>query len=276
MKKEIITKIDPKSPASEAFRSLRTNIQYINKSEKSQTLLITSTTQGEGKSWIAANLAVTFAQAGKNVIVIDADMRRPRQNSIFEVDMFPGLSNYLSGINSSGVAKDIKIKDCVRETEIENLYLLPAGNIPPNPSELLVGDRLLKLINELKKIFDVIVFDGAPCLLVTDATIISRYVDFTILVSSQGKTKIDELKLAKKRIEHVGGKIGGVILNRVKVTNKKYSYGYYSYDDENNDLTPKNKTRHTRFNEDESEENDNVSKKVKDILEQIKNFDEEK
>ena len=102
MKKELITKIDAKSPVSEVFRSLRTNIQYMSKSSSCQTILVMSTTQGEGKSWIVSNLAVTFAQTGKNVIIIDADMRRPRQNNIFGIDMFPGLSNYLAGMSSRG------------------------------------------------------------------------------------------------------------------------------------------------------------------------------
>ena len=158
MRKEIITKVDPKSPASEVFRSLRTNIQYVNNGRKNQTILLTSTAQGEGKSWIAANLATTFAQAGKYVIIVDADMRRPRQNSIFNVQMFPGLSNYLSGVDVNGLYKEIRIKECIRETEVKNLYLIPAGNIPPNPSELLLGEKIIILINELKKVFDVIIF----------------------------------------------------------------------------------------------------------------------
>lgn len=233
MKKELITKLDPKSPVSEVFRALRTNIQYMGKVGNGQSILMTSTMQGEGKSWVVANLAVTFAQAGKNVILVDADMRRPRQNNIFGVDMYPGLSNYLSGITSRGVEEEISIKDCVQPTEIDNLYIIPAGNIPPNPSELLATPKVKQLITELKNIFDIIIFDGAPCLVVTDSTVLSRSVDYTLLTAAQKTTKTDDLKEAKKRIEAVGGNVVGVVLNRVKMSAKKYENKYYYYQSDN-------------------------------------------
>lgn len=234
MKREIITRTDPKSPVSEVFRTLRTNLQYMNNgSDKCQTIVTTSTVQGEGKSFVTANLAVTFAQAGKKTLIIDADMRRPRQHPIFGVDMYPGLSNYLSGINLSRSRHEIAIEECIYKTKIENLYLMPSGNIPPNPSELLQSRKLKTLLEELEPNFDVIIFDGAPCLLVTDSTIISRLVDATIIVASQGKTKIDDLKEAKRRINRVGGHIAGVVLNRVKISKSKYGEKYY---ESNNNL----------------------------------------
>ena len=269
MKKELITKIDAKSPVSEVFRSLRTNIQYMSKSSSCQTILVTSTTQGEGKSWIVSNLAVTFAQTGKNVIIIDADMRRPRQNNIFGIDMFPGLSNYLAGMSSRGTDKNIAVKDCIQATEIDNLYVLPAGNIPPNPSELLESTKTKELLNELKKIFDVVIFDGAPCLLVTDATIISRIVDSTILVASYKTTKIDELKDAKRRIEAIGGHVAGVVLNRTKLKKKKYENSYYSSSIEL--TTMKSDTSRRRFVEKEDDEVDK-DEKAQEILEEIKRY----
>lgn len=269
MKKELITKIDAKSPVSEVFRSLRTNIQYMSKSSSCQTILVTSTTQGEEKSWIVSNLAVTFAQTGKNVIIIDADMRRPRQNNIFGIDMFPGLSNYLAGMSSRGTDKNIAVKDCIQATEIDNLYVLPAGNIPPNPSELLESTKTKELLNELKKIFDVVIFDGAPCLLVTDATIISRIVDSTILVASYKTTKIDELKDAKRRIEAIGGHVAGVVLNRTKLTKKKYENSYYSSSIEL--TTMKSDTSRRRFVEKEDDEVDK-DEKAQEILEEIKRY----
>lgn len=269
MKKELITKIDAKSPVSEVFRSLRTNIKYMSKSSSCQTILVTSTTQGEGKSWIVSNLAVTFAQTGKNVIIIDADMRRPRQNNIFGIDMFPGLSNYLAGMSSRGTDKNIAVKDCIQATEIDNLYVLPAGNIPPNPSELLESTKTKELLNELKKIFDVVIFDGAPCLLVTDATIISRIVDSTILVASYKTTKIDELKDAKRRIEAIGGHVAGVVLNRTKLTKKKYENSYYSSSIEL--TTMKSDASRRRFVEKEDDEVDK-DEKAQEILEEIKRY----
>lgn len=269
MKKELITKIDAKSPVSEEFRSLRTNIQYMSKSSSCQTILLTSTTQGEGKSWIVSNLAVTFAQTGKNVIIIDADMRRPRQNNIFGIDMFPGLSNYLAGMSSRGTDKNIAVKDCIQATEIDNLYVLPAGNIPPNPSELLESTKTKELLNELKRIFDVVIFDGTPCLLVTDATIISRIVDSTILVASYKTTKIDELKDAKRRIEAIGGHVAGVVLNRTKLTKKKYENSYYSSSIEL--TTMKSDASRRRFVEKEDDEVDK-DEKAQEILEEIKRY----
>ena len=227
MKKEIITQSDPKSPISEVFRALRTNIQFMNRASDCQTILITSTVQAEGKSWTSANLATTFAQSGSKTLLIDADMRKPRQHKIFQMSNVPGLSNYLSEINDVGRRQKIDGMDCVKKTEVENLYLLPSGNIPPNPSELLMSDKIIELIDEVTKNFDVVIFDGAPCLLVTDSTIISRLVESTILVTSYKYTKIDDLKEAKKRIKRVGGNIAGVVLNRVEISNKKYEEKYY-------------------------------------------------
>ena len=227
MKKEIITQSDPKSPISEVFRALRTNLQFLNKADQCQTILVTSTVQAEGKSWISANLATTFAQSGSKTLIIDADMRKPRQYKIFQMNAAPGLSNYLSEINDSGRRQKIDALDCIKKTEVENLYLLPSGNIPPNPSELLMSEKTLELIDSVTSNFDVVIFDGAPCLLVTDSTIISRLVDNTVLVTIYKYTKIDDLKEAKKRIKRVGGNIAGVILNRIEISKKKYGNKYY-------------------------------------------------
>lgn len=201
-------------------------MQYMN-TKKKLSMVVTSTMQGEGKSFIAANLAVTFAQAGKNTIIIDADMRRPRQHKIFENDMYPGMSNYLSGVSLSKTSREITLNDCIYKTKVSNLSIMPAGNIPPNPSELLLSGNLKKLIDKLEENFDVIIFDGAPCLLVTDATIIARKVNYTILVASQNKTKIEDLKEAQRKIKHVGGHLAGVVLNRVKISKKEYGNKYY-------------------------------------------------
>ena len=227
MKKEIITQSDPKSPISEVFRALRTNLQFMNRAVECQTILVTSTVQSEGKSWISANLATTFAQTGARTLIVDADMRKPRQHKIFQVNNVPGFSNYLSGINDVGRKQDVSVSDCIKQTNIENLYLLPSGNIPPNPSELLMTDKTIELLDEVTKEFDVVIFDGAPCLLVTDSTILSRIVDNTVIVTSYKYTKIDDLKEAVKRIKRVGGNIAGVILNRIQISNKKYESKYY-------------------------------------------------
>lgn len=229
MKKELIVHKDPKSPVSEVFRTLRTNIQFMNASNKLNTLLITSTFPGEGKSWVTANLAVTFAQAGKRVILVDADMRKGRQYSIFGVLPKPGLSNYLleaiedEDMNSS----DVNLEEYIQSTEVENLEIIVAGNVPPNPSELLVSSKMTKLIEKLKKMYDLVIIDGTPCDLVTDSVILSRVVDSTVIVTAHKETKKDNLERIVKNIQNVGGKIAGVVVNKIPGSAKKYNESYY-------------------------------------------------
>lgn len=273
MRKEIITQSDPKSPISEVFRALRTNLQFMSKSRNCQTILITSTVQSEGKSWTSANLATAFAQTGTKTLIIDADMRKPRQHKIFQTSNIPGLSNYLSGINDMGRKQNIDVSDCIKETGIENLYLLPSGNIPPNPSELLMSDKTLTLLEEVKNNFDVVIFDGAPCLLVTDSTIISRIVDSTVLVTSYKYTKIDDLKEATKRIKRVGGNIVGVILNRVEISNKKYENKYYYA---SNNVPSTNAKSFSKIKETKRIKNEDLEEDIEDVEEKSKTVKNEK
>ncbi len=227
MKKEIVTFREPKSPISEIFRTLRTNVQFANTKRGLHSLLITSTAPSEGKSWVSANLAVAFAQAGKKVILVDCDMRKGRQFSIFGVSPTPGLSNFLSGINSDGEESNSNILSYIKQTEVENLYLITAGNIPPNPSELLVSEQMMQAVEELKSVCDLVIFDGTPSSLVTDAVIISRYVDTTLIISAYKTTKMDDLEKVKREIENVGGKIAGVVINRLPMSQKQYYATYY-------------------------------------------------
>ncbi len=229
MKKELLTYQNPKSPVSEIFRTLRTNIQFMNTDRKLKTLLVTSTFPGEGKSWITANLAVTFAQAGKRVVLVDADMRKGRQYSIFGVLPKPGLSNYLSniGVDDMENAEDVSIANYIQETDVENLHVLTAGNVPPNPSELLVSRRMKNLLQELKTMCDLVIIDGTPCDLVSDAIILSRIVDSTMIITAQKETKKDSLVRIVKNIQNVGGKIAGVVVNKMDVSAKKYNQSYY-------------------------------------------------
>ena len=228
MKKELIAELDPKSPISEVFRTLRTNIQFMNTKGKLKTILVTSTFPGEGKSWVASNLAVTFAQAGKKVVLIDADMRKGRQYNIFGISPIPGLSNYLSGIDIDNEERDITdIADYVQDTEVDNLFVMPAGNIPPNPSELLISPQMVDLLEQLKELCDIVIVDGTPNELVTDSLIITRLVDSTIIVTASKQTKKDNLRRAIQNIQNVGGKIAGVVVNKVPIAAKKYEQSYY-------------------------------------------------
>ena len=224
MKNEIITFTTPKSSVSEVFRSLRTNIQFMNATRNKKSVLFTSTQSGDGKSWIAANLAITFAQAGKKVILVDTDMRRGRQHNIFELPNHKGLSNYL--ILSTEESKD-SLGEYIQATMIENLYVITPGIIPPNPSELLTSSKMLDLIKTLEGMADIVIFDSTPSTMVTDAMAISRYVGSTIIVASYKKTKMEVLKQIKRNIENVGGKVSGVILNKIPLTRNEYGKSYY-------------------------------------------------
>lgn len=238
MKKEIVVINDPKSPEAEMFKNLRTNIQFMNADSKKKVMLVTSTLPSEGKSYISANLAAAFAQLDRRVLIIDADMRKGRQYNLFNVRSRPGLSNYLSGVTDQDFMKDKdNIFNYVQETEVRNLYLISAGNVPPNPSELIVSPRLKSAINNLVAKFDIIIFDAPPTLVVTDALLLVRMVDFAILVTAQNETTTENLKKAQSAIENVGGKIAGVVLNKVKVKTKEYERKYYY--EEKSSIKPK-------------------------------------
>ena len=226
LKKELIAQRDPKSPVSEVFRTLRTNIQFMSTNKKLKTLLITSTFPSEGKSWVASNLAVTFAQAGNKVILIDADMRKGRQYTIFGVSPRPGLSNYLSGIDAEN-PDEIDLSRYIQKTEVENLLIMTAGNIPPNPSELLVSPQMNKLLEDLKEVCDIVIIDGTPCELVTDSIILSRIVDSTVIVTAHKETKKDNLEKIIRNIQNVGGHLAGVVVNKMPISIKKYNENYY-------------------------------------------------
>lgn len=230
MKKEVIAHKNPKSPISEVFRTLRTNIQFMNVNKKMNVLLVTSTFPSEGKSWVASNLAVTFAQAGKRVVLIDSDMRKGRQYAIFGLSPKPGLSNFLSQveIDENGRMSE-NIGNYIQETEVENLYVMTAGNVPPNPSELLVSAQMIRLLDELKKSCDIVIIDGTPSELVTDSVILSRIADYTVIVTAHKLTKKDALERVIKNIQNVGGKIAGVVINKVPVSAKRYGEKYYYY-----------------------------------------------
>lgn len=290
MKKELVAHRDPKSPISEVFRTLRTNIQFMNTTKKMQTLLVTSTYPGEGKSWVSSNLAVIFAQTGKRVILVDADMRKGRQYTIFGASPKPGLSNCLSKMCQME-DEEINLSEFIQETKIENLYLVAAGNVPPNPSELLVSPQMVKLLEDLKQVFDIVIIDGTPSAIVTDAVVLSRIVDSTIIVTAHKETKKDDLEHVIKGIQNVGGKIAGIVLNKVPMSSKRYEERYYYGSDffggpqkvkksevlksnrpsitHNKENTYKKETRQEQINQEKIKKTMQDNSDVKDIKEQV-------
>lgn len=229
--KELIVDKDPKSPISEVFRTLRANIQFMNTKKKSKVVLVTSTIEGEGKSWVAANLAVTFAQAGKLALLIDADMRKGRQYDIFNIKAKPGISNYLSGIINENKEKNEDeindIENYIQETQIKNLYVIPSGDVPPNPSELLLSHKMKEVIKKLKEQCDVIIIDGTQCDLIADSLALARLADTTIITTAYKQTKKENLRKVIEKIINVGGKNIGFVLNKVHISEKKYEESYY-------------------------------------------------
>ena len=221
MKDELVIQNKPKSNISEDIRTIRTNLMFTSSDEESKVMLVTSSIPGEGKSFISSNLATAFAQTGESTLLIDSDLRLGRIHKVFGISNTKGLSNLLVGQNVVDCAEYIK------KTNIPNLYIIPRGTVPPNPSELLNSTNTKKIINFLRENFDRIIFDGVPINGLPDSLIMASIVDRVVLVTSCGYTKIDELMEAKKALEKIDANVAGVVVNRASGTKRgKYS-NYY-------------------------------------------------
>ena len=217
----LVTQNDPKNPAAEAYRVIRTSIQFAQAGKSLKTIALTSCTPNEGKSTTIANLAVVLTQAGKSVLLIDCDMRNPTVHKNFKLSNKVGLSSCIS----MGTA----LADAVQETGIENLDALTGGVIPPNPSELLGSERMKALVEEAGELYDYVLIDTPPVLPVTDALIVSRIVDGMILVIASGEVKVEMARDVKTQLVNAGANILGVVLNKVRSEHHGYGYGYYYY-----------------------------------------------
>ena len=217
----LITHLDPKSPVSEAYRALRTNLQFSKIDRKLEILLVTSAGPKEGKSTTAANLAIAISQTGRKVALLDADLRRPVVHSIFGQKKDNGLTNYMMG--------SIKYEDMFKPTFLENLVLVTSGALPPNPSEMLASQKMEEVLDRLRTDFDMVVVDSPPVIAVTDAAILSTKVDGTILVVSSGHTNRDALSRAQTLLDSVKSSMLGALLNGVNVEGMYGSYYYYYY-----------------------------------------------
>lgn len=239
---ELIIETDPKSYIVECLKTTRTNILYASNINKKKAILFTSAREKEGKSFIVNNIAVAFAQANKKVLIVDTNLRTPKGRSqIFENQTGEGLSDFIKEITENKLENLEKAKKYIKETKIPNLHILESGTIPPNPSELLSSTNMRNLLELLKSMYDLVLLDGTPSMIVSDSIALSTMVDSTILIAENKVSKINELKKTKRQIQDVGGKIMGVILNKSDVQHNKYygkGYGYY-YGDGKQEKTEK-------------------------------------
>lgn len=210
---ELVAITSPQSLVSEQFRRLRTNLNFSSSQENLQSLIITSANAGEGKSIVAANLAIVYAQEGKKVLLIDGDMRNPTVHKTFRIKNDIGISNLL--------AEETIAEAAILKTTIKNLDLLCSGPVPPNPSELLSSEAMNQLMEKLKKAYDFVIFDSPPILSVVDGQIIANKCDGSIFIVDSGKTDKEHALKAKEALTSSGSKLLGVILNNYKQKPKK-------------------------------------------------------
>ncbi|TET23680.1 MAG: polysaccharide biosynthesis tyrosine autokinase [Candidatus Cloacimonadota bacterium] len=217
----LLTHYAPHSTISEAYRSLRTNLQYFNHDKPLKNLLVTSTIAKEGKSTIVSNLGITMSQRGLKTVLIDADLRKPVLHKFFQLKIEPGLTDLI-------IKSEMTLDKVIRKTNIENLFVITSGGIPPNPTDLLESKKMEAIVIELRKSFDFIIFDSPPIMIVADAVVLSRNIDGVLLIVEAKKTRRDAIREAKTVIEHVGGRVLGAVLNKARFSRLDHLYGSYS------------------------------------------------
>ncbi|OMF32592.1 capsular biosynthesis protein [Paenibacillus sp. FSL H8-0548] len=218
-KRQLITITNPRSPISESYRALRTNIEFSSIDEKLQVIMVSSAGPGEGKSTTITNLAVTFAQSEKKVVLIDADLRKPTAHHTFSISNRYGLS--------SVVSQQCSLEESIQLTNVPNLDVVTSGPIPPNPAEMMNSKRMTLILERLRQLYDIVLIDTPPLLAVTDAQIVAAKSDGVLLVVDQGKVKRDIASKAVKSLESVNAHILGVVLNNVKRKANEEAYYYY-------------------------------------------------
>lgn len=214
---DLVTITDPRSPVSEAYRSLRANLSFYSLDKPLRTLMVTSPAAGEGKSTTIANLAVTMAQSGRRTIVVDTDLRRPALHELFGAQMSPGLTDAMMA-----AAGELPLQ----KTAVENLWLLSSGPKPPNPADLLGAERMAQIIAQLTEQADIVLFDAPPVMAAADAAILGARVDGVLLVIQAGKTRRDHSERARETLEksraHV---VGAALTNAPKDSSMGGYYG---------------------------------------------------
>ncbi|MDV3425925.1 MAG: CpsD/CapB family tyrosine-protein kinase [Bacillota bacterium] len=217
---DLILEKQPKSPISEAYRTIRTNIDFSSIDKEIRTILVTSSGPAEGKTTTASNIAMAYAQAGKKTLLIDCDLRKPRIHKIFKISNRIGFTNMM--------ADDMKLSEAAFVFS-DTLQVLTAGIIPPNPSEILSSNKMKTFLQAASMVYERIIIDSPPINAVTDAQILGSVADGTVLVVSSDITNIEGAVRAKELLLKVKANILGVILRRVNVSRGKYGYGSYYY-----------------------------------------------
>lgn len=220
----LVTHHDPSAMASEAYRVLRTNLQFLGLDEPVRSILVTSATPGEGKSTTISNLAVAFAQTGARVCLIDADLRRPTIAKTFGIENWSGLTTALIGQGS--------LEECLRPTDIPGLTVMSSGPIPPNPAELVGSARMTALLGQLEERFDMVLIDSPPVLAVTDAAVLAPKVGGVVMVVRAGTVDYRQVNRAKEALEAVKSRVLGVVLSAVEPEGREGYYYYYYQSDE--------------------------------------------
>jgi capsular exopolysaccharide synthesis family protein len=244
LQSKLITHHMPRSHISESYRSMRTNLQFASVDGEIKTVVVTSAAPREGKTLTASNLAIAQAQAGRKTLLIDTDLRRPMIHKLFNMKRENGLSKVLTG--------EIKLDDAVKKTDIQNLFVITSGPIPPNPSELLASEKMKSVMKELKKGFDKIVMDSPPLIAVTDPVVIGKEVDGMVFVVRSGRTTREIAEKSKENAEYAKINLLGCVLNDVDVRHIYGSYNYYYYyyyysEDREGKGTRRKKRRHRAY-----------------------------
>ena len=214
-KETLITLADPRSPLAEAYRTLRTNLMFSSLDRPITTLLVTSPVFEEGKSLTLANLAVTMAQGGRSTILVDCDLRRPHQHDLFGLSAEPGLTTMIL---------ENREEPPLAPTGVEDLWLLPAGPLPPNPADLLSSRRMESVISNLKSRADIVLFDAPPVIAVTDAALLASKLDGVLLVMSAGHTRREHAQRAKELLEKINVRVVGAVLTNASVDSRLSAY----------------------------------------------------
>lgn len=217
--KDLVVKNHPKSIITESYRLLRTNLDFLSPDKDLKAILVTSGNPDEGKSSSVGNLGVSMAQAGKKVLLIDGDLRKPMMHRVFEVPNFEGLTNVLTG--------EEHYNDVIQKTDVENLFVLSAGVVPPNPAELLGSQKMNQLIEDAKTEYDILLIDTAPVIPVPDALILGAKVDGVLLLVRYNDTKRDQVNQAVENLLRVNAVILGTVLTRYPIKSSNYYYYYY-------------------------------------------------